>query len=66
MHKRHLAEAERHIARSLVLIAKQRNLIERLKRDGLYTCQARHILSLFEETLKQMHAHRELILRALR
>ncbi len=66
MHQRHLAEADRHIARSLELIAKQQRFIDRLESNSCDSCDARRLLCLFEETLRLMQQHREMILRALR
>jgi hypothetical protein len=67
MHRRHLAQADRHIASSLTLIRRQRELIARLERNGhdSLVLAARQLLALFEETLRLMQAHREMILRAL-
>lgn len=65
MHKRHVAEADRDIARSLELIARQRRLVERLEKGGVDASDARTILRQFEETLRLIRAHREMILRAL-
>jgi hypothetical protein len=66
MHQRHLAEADRYIARSLELIAKQQAFVERLENSGCDSFEARRLLFLFEETLRLMRQHREMILRALR
>jgi hypothetical protein len=67
MHRRHLAQADRHIASSLTLIERQRELIATLERNGRdsLAARARQLLALFEETLRLMQAHREMILRAL-
>jgi hypothetical protein len=65
MHQRHLAESDRHIAGSLDRIARQRDLIDRLEQGGHDSAEARRLLCLFEETLRLMQEHREMILRAL-
>ena len=65
-HQRKLAEADQLVARSLELIAKQQAFIERLESNGCESCEARRLLCLFEETLRLMQRHREMILRALR
>jgi hypothetical protein len=65
MLKRHLAEAEEHIAVGEKNLARQRELIAKLERDKHDTAQARALLDQFEE-LQSMHlADRERILREL-
>lgn len=61
MHRQHLTEANRHIATGLDLIAKQRDLVDLLERDGHNSSEAQKLLWLFEETMELMRAHRELI-----
>ena len=64
LHQRHLDEAHRRVARSVEIIARQRDLIRRLEASGLDAFEAKRLLVLFEETLALMVAHRGLILRA--
>jgi hypothetical protein len=64
MLKRHLAEAEEHIATGKN-IARQRDLIAQLERDGHDTASAKTFLREFEQ-LQAMHiAEREQLLREL-
>jgi hypothetical protein len=65
MHQRHLAEATRHVARGLELVAQQQDRVLRLERDGHDASQARDLLAVLEETPRLMQAHHELILRSL-
>ena len=63
MLKRHLAEAEEHIATGEKNIARQRDLIAQLERDGHDTASARNFLGEFEQ-LQALHiAERERLLR---
>ena len=62
MLRRHLAQADQHIAASSHLIARQEALIAKLERNGHDASAARHLLALFQETLRQMQAHREMLL----
>ena len=63
MLKRHLTQAEEHIATGQKNIARQWELIAKLERNGHDSAQARAILDQFEE-LQAMHlADRERILR---
>ena len=65
MLKRHLRQAEEHIAKGEKNIARQWELIAKLERDKHDTAQARAILDQFQE-LQAMHlAERERILREL-
>ena len=65
MLKRHLRQAEEHIATGEKNIARQWELIAKLERDNHDTAHARAILDQFEE-LQEMHlADRERILREL-
>jgi hypothetical protein len=54
MHKRHLDEANRHVAVGRALVARQHDLIDRLAKDGIDTRDARSLLGLIEETLGLM------------
>jgi hypothetical protein len=65
MLKRHLAQAEEHIAMGDKNIARQREVIVQLERDGHDTASARNFLREFEQ-LQPMHiAERERLLREL-
>jgi hypothetical protein len=65
MLKRHLAEAEEHIATGDKNIARQRDLIAQLECDGHDTASAKTFLREFEQ-LQAMHiAEREQLLREL-
>jgi hypothetical protein len=60
--QQHLAQAERHIARGVVHLARQRELIAELDRAGHDTEEARAILDTLMET-QVLHLHdRELLL----
>ena len=50
----HLAEAERHVVQGERNIARQRNVLATLERDGHDAGQARKLLATFEE-LQAMH-----------
>ena len=65
MLKRHLAEAEEHIATGDKNIARQRDLIAQLERDGHDTASARTFLHEFEQLQAQHIAERERLLREL-
>jgi hypothetical protein len=65
MLKRHLALAEEHIATGEKNIARQRDLIAQLERDGYDTASARTFLREFEQ-LQALHiAERERLLSEL-
>jgi hypothetical protein len=65
MLQRHLAQAEAHIKTGQKNIARQRELIVQLERDGHDTASAQTALTQFEE-LQALHiADRERILREL-
>ena len=65
MLKRHLAQAEEHVATGYKNIARQFRLIAKLQRGGHDTAKARAILDQFED-LQEMHiADRGRILREL-
>jgi hypothetical protein len=65
MLKRHLAEAEEHIATGDKNIARQRDLIAQLERDGHDTTSATTFLHEFEQLQAQHIAERERLLREL-
>ena len=65
MLKRHLAEAEEHIATGDKNIARQRDLIAQLERDGRDTASARTFLHEFEQLQARHTAERERLLREL-
>ncbi len=52
--EKHLALAEEHIAKGTRFVARQRELVEELERDGHDTRQARHTLAQFEQ-LQALH-----------
>jgi hypothetical protein len=56
-----LAEADRHIAHAESLIARQRNVLAELERDGHDTDTARDLLEAMIQGLEQMQAHRRII-----
>jgi hypothetical protein len=56
-----LREAERHIVEAEARIAKQRELIEELARDGHDTTRAIQLLETMTHTLEVMKQHRRLI-----
>jgi hypothetical protein len=64
MHQRHFAEANRHVAVGLAIVARQLDLINRLEKDGIDTLDARRLLDLLEETLGLMLAHQDLARRS--
>jgi hypothetical protein len=69
MLKRHLAEAEEHIATGDKNIARQRDVIAQLERDGRDTASARTFLHEFEQLQARQQARhiaeRERLLREL-
>jgi hypothetical protein len=56
-----LAEADNHIAAAESLIARQISLLEDLERDGHETETARTLLEAMQHSLREMHAHRQII-----
>lgn len=65
MLRRHLAQAEEHVATGYRNIARQRGLIAELERDGHDTAKARALLSQFEELHALQLDDRDRILREL-
>ena len=65
MLKRHLAEAGEHIAAGDKNIARQRDLIAQLERDGRDTASARTFLREFEQLQATLIAELERLLREL-
>lgn len=65
MQRRHLEEAERHIARGRQLIATKEELISRLGKAGADTRQARELLKNLLISQDHHLAHREIILQEL-
>jgi len=57
----HLAQAIRHIARAEEMVSEQRQLIERMARDGHDTRMAETLLRTMLTTLEQMREHRRMI-----
>ena len=58
----HLALADRHIAECRAHIARQREIIEELRRDGHETDLAETLLDVLETSLRAFERHRDLIL----
>lgn len=56
-----LAEADRHINHAEDLIARQRNIVADLQRDGHDLEKAQALLSTMIEALEQMYRHRSVI-----
>lgn len=54
-----LAQAERHVADGEKTVARQREIVARLERDGHDASTARELLSAFEESLVMHKADRE-------
>jgi hypothetical protein len=65
MLKRHLAEAEEHISTGGKNIARQRDVIAHLEREGRDTASARTFLNEFEQLQARHIAERERLLREL-
>jgi exonuclease III len=65
MLKRHLAQAEEHIATGDKNIARQRDVIAQLERDGHHTGSARAFLREFEQLQATLIAERERLLHEL-
>ncbi len=65
MERRHLLQADRHIAEGSARIARQELLIETMKSRRQYTGDGLRTLHLMRETLALMAAHREMILDVL-
>jgi hypothetical protein len=62
---KHLAIAERHIVEAEARVASQYALVASLERAGRDAVDARRLLAMFETTLAQMIAHRDLILKEI-
>jgi hypothetical protein len=65
MERRHLEQANRHIAEGWERIAAQKARVALMERGGHDTGLARDLLRHFERALEHMLEHRELILRAI-
>ena len=65
MERRHLEQANRHIAEGWERIAAQKARVALMERGGRDTGLARDLLRHFERALEHMLEHRELILRAI-
>jgi hypothetical protein len=61
----HLAQAIRHIARAEEMVMEQRGLIDRMAEHGHDTKLAKTVLLTMQNSLVQMHQHREMIERAI-
>jgi len=64
--RRHLAQADRHIAQAKGYVVRQRLIIDRLAARGLSTDDAYLTLAAFEGTLQAFERHRATILSSLR
>ena len=60
--REHLAQADRHIAGAKAHIARQKETIDELERDGHETKVAMLMLDALKHTLCAVEQHRELIL----
>jgi hypothetical protein len=56
--RRHLAQADRHIAECKALIARQEELVRRIAQRGQPTDWAQNTLRAFESNLRAFEAHR--------
>lgn len=65
MERRHLDEANRHIAGSERRIEEQEALVDHLRSLGLDTGEALRLLANFRDVLGEMRVHRQAILAAL-
>ena len=63
--KRHLGEAEEHVARSIQHVGEQWKLIARLEEKGLDTATPRRLLALLEESWDLHLADRDRLRREL-
>ena len=59
--RRHLAQADRHIAECKTLIARQEQLVRRIAQRGQPTDWAKDTLWALESSLRAFEAHRKLI-----
>ena len=58
----HLVQADRHIQEAKAHIARQLELIKKLRKDGHDTDLAESMLDALETTLRALERHRDLIL----
>lgn len=65
MERRHLLQADRHVAEGSARIARQELLIEGMESRGQDTGAGFRVLHLMRETLALITAHREIIIAAL-
>ena len=63
--RRHLAQADRHIAECKSLIARQEELVRRITQRGQSTDWAEDTLNAFQSSLDAFEAHRKLIVSAI-
>jgi hypothetical protein len=61
----HLAQADRHVAEGKQQVARQREIVAKLERDGHNAAAARDLLRLFEEMQAMYIADRDRILKDL-
>lgn len=65
MEVEHLNQADTHVVNGERRVSEQRMRLEQLRADGYQTGEAEHLLVNLEQTLAQMQAHREVILRTI-
>jgi hypothetical protein len=63
--RRHLAQADRHIAECKALIVRQQELVRRIAQRGQQTDWAEDTLNALQSSLRAFEAHRKLIVSAL-
>jgi hypothetical protein len=61
-----IEEGKRHLREGEARVARQKELIAELERDGHETAQARDLLASFEATLEAQHHHMNLMMRRFR
>jgi hypothetical protein len=60
-----LAVAEQHVIKAETIVARQLQVIGRLRSQGLETTEAEQMLALYEEILQVFRRHRDSILKEL-
>jgi len=63
--RKHLAQADRHIAETKKRIARQRVIVQNAINNGHRSIEAESMLRAFEESLRLFEKHRQLILNFL-
>ena len=62
----HLELARRHVSEGQGQVARQRELVREMARDGHSTAEARKVLQTFEDTLASFKADRDRLIKKLR